>query len=570
MVQSIFFELGIVIAIATLISAIVKFIKQPLIIGYIITGVIIGPVALDLAHSSDTLVAFSQLGVALLLFIVGLNLNFKTLKEVGFVSLAIAIGQVLFTFVIGYVISTLLGFSGTSSLYISTALTFSSTIIIVKLLSDKHDLDSLYGKIAVGILLVQDFIAVLILMLLSSELKSELIGGMIAFTLAKVVGIIIALLLVSSYVLPRILNFVAKSQELLFLFGISWLFALSIALNKIGFSIEIGALFAGISLASSPFHFEIGSRLRPLRDFFIILFFISLGSQMIFKAANVIIAIAVFSAFVLVSKPLIVMFIMGMMGYKKRVGFSTGIATAQISEFSLILLFLGMNLGHLSQEIVSSVTVVGMITMAGSTYMIMHSDRLYRSLSRHLSIFEIRKLKTGYDNTKHDNFKIVLFGYNRIGYSLLKSFKKLKKKFLIVDYNPEIINMLERQSVPYRYGDASDSELLEELDFHNVELAISTIPSLDTNLLLIEKIRVINKKTIVVMTSHQIDEAFRLYEAGADYVILPHFLGGEHASALIEKFGTNIAKFVKEKIRHIQELNHRKGFGHEHPQHYSK
>ena len=567
MAQGIFFELGIVIALAALASIFMKLIRQPLIIGYILTGIIAGPLFLNLAQS-DTFIAFSQIGIALLLFIVGLNLNFKTLKQVGAVSLLTAIGQVLFTFIISYAISALLGFSPMNSLYIGIALTFSSTIIAVKILSDRHDMESLHGKITVGFLLVQDFVAIIILMFLSPTFESSSFTSLAVFTLIKVVGIIIALLLVSNYLLPRVLHFAAKSQELLFLFGVSWVLALSAALGRIGFSMEIGALFAGISLASSPFHLEIGSKLKPLRDFFIILFFVSLGSKMIFAAgSNTLLKIISLSAIVLVAKPLIIMFIMGIMGFRKRIGFMTGLAIAQVSEFSLILLLLGMGLGHLSQETVSIVTVVSLITIAGSTYMVMYSEKLYSIFSRQLGIFEKKSLRES-ESMKRENFKIILFGYNRIGYSLVKSFKKLKKKFLIVDYNPEIISLLEKEMVPYKYGDASDAELLDEMSMHKVELVISTIPQLETNLLLIRKIRNAGSRTIVIMTSHQIDEAFKLYRAGADYVIMPHFLGGEHASALIEKFGTDISKFIREKIRHLHELSHRKSFGHEHPTHH--
>jgi len=561
----IFFELGIIIALAAVSSVFMKLIRQPLIIGYIAAGIIAGPLFLNLAQS-DAFIAFSQIGIALLLFIVGLNLDFKTLKQVGAVSLLTGIGQVLFTFIISYAVSNLLGFSAISSLYISIALTFSSTIIAVKLLSDRHDMDSLHGKITVGFLLVQDFIAIIILMFLSPTFKSGSFIGLAAFALIKVIGIVIALLAISNYLLPRILNFAARSQELLFLFGISWMLALSVALSRLGFSIETGALFAGISLASSPFHLEIGSKLKPLRDFFVILFFASLGAQMIFThGSGALLKIIALSLVVLVAKPLIIMLIMGVMGFRKRIGFMTGLATAQVSEFSLILVLLGMSLGHLGQETVSIVTVATLITIAGSTYMTMYSDRLYAFFSKQLSIFERKKLMS--EGFRGEKFKIILFGYNRIGYSLVKSFKKLKKKFLIVDYNPEVISLLEKEKVPYKYGDASDAELLGELDMNSVELVISTIPQLETNLLLIRRIRNASSKTIVIMTSHQIDEAFRLYHAGADYVIMPHFLGGEHASALIEKFGTNISKFIREKIRHIHELSNRKGCGHEHPVH---
>lgn len=566
MAETIFFELSMVIAIAALIAILMKSIKQPLIIGYIITGIILGPSVLNVVESSDTLVAFSEIGVAFLLFIVGLNLNFKNLKDLGWTALITAIGQMLLTFLLVYLSSLAIGFSSVPALYIGAALTFSSTIIVVKLLSDKNDLGTLHGKISLGILLVQDFMVILILMFLSSGIDESFFGVM-SLTIFKVAGVAILLMFFSIYALPGILNFIAKSQELLFLFGISWVMVLSVVLNKLGFSIEIGALFAGISLASSPFHFEIGGKLKPLRDFFIILFFILLGSQMVLTlTSGVILKILILTVIVVAGKPLIAMVVLGFLGYKKRVGFLSGTAIAQISEFSLILVILGASLGHLTQETVSIATFVGLLSIACSTYMILYSSRLYGIFSRYLYIFERRNPVAG-QKSLDENFKVILFGYNRVGYSLIKSFKKLNKKFLIVDYNPEIIGMLSSHGIPCKYGDASDTELVGELGLGSAELVISTIPQMDINLLLLEKTRAVNKKTVVVMTSHQIDDAFRLYEAGANYVIMPHFLGGEHASALIERFGTNINKFLKERVRHIEELNQRKVFGHEHPTH---
>ncbi len=568
MVQNIFLELSIVIAIATLMSVFMKLLKQPLMIGHIITGIILGPLVLNVVKSSGTLIAFSDIGVAFLLFIVGLNLNFKTLKHVGMLSFVAGISQVILTFIVGYLLAIALGFSNSSSVYISIALAFSSTIIVVKLLLDKYDLESLHGKITVGLLLVQDFIVILILMFLSSASGSESFSSLLVFTVVKVFIITWLVLFASVYVLPRILQFIAKSQELLFLFGISWVLLLSAFLNKFGFTIEIGALFAGISLASSPFHLEIGSKLKPLRDFFIILFFVALGAQMVFTfTTDVLIKIVFLSIFVLALKPIIVMAIIGFMGYKRRIGFLTGISLAQVSEFSFILVIFGMSLGHISQEIVSIVTFVGLISIAGSSYMIMRSEKLYRTFSKYLTLFERKNAKSISDYV-NDNYKIILFGYNRIGYSLIKSFEKLKKRFLIVDYNPETIGVLSNHNIPHKYGDASDMELLDELELHKVELVISTIPQLETNQILLEKIRSKNKNAIIVMTSHQIDEAFALYEAGADYVIMPHFLGGQQASALIESFGTNVNKFIKEKMKHLEELSSRRRFGHEHPQHY--
>jgi len=312
--------------------------------------------------------------------------------------------------------------------------------------------------------------------------------------------------------------------------------------------------------------------MRPLRDFFVILFFVLLGSQMVFtNMAKFIYPIILLSGFILIGNPLIVMVLMGALGYTKRNSFMAGLTVAQISEFSLILIALGVKMGHLTNDILSIVTVIGLITIAGSSYMIIHSNKLYSYLSKYLKIFERKGHKI--DEHKYhesEDYKIILFGYNRIGYDLLKSFKKTKKKFLVVDYDPETIINLAKEGVNCRYGDVSDFELLNELNLKGVKMIYSTIPDFDTNVVLINKIREVNNKVIIIVVSHQIDEAMKLYNQGATYVIMPHFLGGHHASTLIEKYGFNVNNFLKQKISHMEYLQDRKSQGQEHPQHHRR
>ncbi len=562
--MEIFIELSIIISITVLIAGIMRLLKQPLMIGYILAGVIVSPYLLDIVQSTETIKVFSQIGIALLLFIVGLNLSPKVIKEVGKVSLITGIGQIVFTSLLGFLMSTLLGFSVTVSLYIAIALTFSSTIIIMKLLSDKRDLEKLYGKISIGFLLVQDIFVIILLTVISSFMGNLSTTNLSFGSILSGILLIGGLVLISIYVLPSLSKFFAKSQEFLFLFSIGWGLGLAALFHYVGFSMEIGALVAGIALSMSPFHYEISSKMRPLRDFFIILFFILLGSQLVFGSINELIVPAIiFSLFILIGNPLIVMILMGLLGYKKKTGFQAGLTVAQISEFSLILIALGVTVGHLTNEILSLVTIVGLITISGSTYMILYSDRMYPYLSRYLSIFERKKIKE--KNKKFKDYDVVLFGYNRIGYDILKSFKKLKKRVLVVDYNPETIVELAKERIDCRYGDVDDEEFLNELNLTKTKMIISTIPEFETNLLLVNKIRQINKKAIIIVISHNIEETNTLYDEGATYVIMPHFLGGSHVSMMINKHKLNTNKFLKERKKHIKYLKTKKRLGHEHP-----
>tara|TARA_B100000315_G_scaffold179845_1_gene168660 strand:- start:22364 stop:24079 length:1716 start_codon:yes stop_codon:yes gene_type:complete len=569
MAISIFIELSIVILIAVVVAGIVRLLRQPLIIGYILTGIIVSPYFLNIVKSTDAIATFAQIGIVLLLFMVGLNLNPKIIKDVGKVSLVTGVGQVIFTSLVGFFIGQLLGFSTIVSIYIAIALTFSSTIIIMKLLSDKGDLETRYGRIAIGFLIIQDLIVIVILMVISSIPAGINFTTLALETVLKGVGVLLLLFLISVYIFPQLTKAIAKSQEFLLLFSIGWCFAIASLFYYLNFSIEAGALLAGITLSLSPYHYEIGSKMKPLRDFFIILFFILLGSQMIFtNISQYIIPIIIFSIFILIGNPLIVMVLMGLLGYTKRNSFLAGLTVAQISEFSLILVALGVKVGHLTTDILSLVTIIGLITIAGSTYLILYANKIYPYLSKYLGIFERKGKKVDEHRYQKDGiYDIILFGYDRIGYDILESFKKIKKKFLVIDYNPETITKLAKEGFDCKYGDADDSELLNELNFSKIKMVVSTVHNLDTNLLLINKIRESNKKAIITVVSHQIDEAMKLYDAGATYVLMPHFLGGHHVSTMIEEHGLNLNKFLKEKIAHIEHLRKRKEAGHEHPRH---
>jgi Kef-type K+ transport system membrane component KefB len=568
--DAVFANLCLIILIIFLITTIIKLFKQPLIIGYILSGVITGPLFLYLLKETNLFLTMSSIGVSFLLFIVGLNLSPRVIKEVGKISLITGIGQIIFTSILGYFIGIMLGFNALTSIYVAIALTFSSTIIIMKLLSDKDDLDKLYGKISIGFLLVQDLVAMAILLLISSTSQVGLEKfGFIAILLIvekflRGITIGILLIIISYFALKKIGSFLAESQEFLFLFAITWCLGIAFLFGYIGLTLEIGALISGILLSIFPYSYEISSKLKPLRDFFIIFFFLVLGSQMLFSdLTKFIIPTIIFSLFILIGNPLIVMILMGLFGYTKKTGFLAGLTVAQISEFSLILIHLGVRVGQISRDVLSFVTLVGIITIAGSTYMIIYSDRLYSLLSKYLSVFEFKKTKE--KELKNESYEYILFGYNRIGFSILNALLKLKKKFLIVDFNPEIVEKLTREGYSCIYGDASDVDFLQQLNFKKSKLVVSTIPDFDANFDILKEIKNVNSKAIVILTARQINEALDLYDEGADFVILPHFLGGEFTSRLIQRARTNIKQYRIEKEKQLKELKKRIEEEHEHP-----
>lgn len=550
-----FIELSAIVFITTAIAAVMRAMRQPLIVGYILSGIIVGPYVLDILHSVDSIELFSKIGISILLFIVGLSLNPETIKETGKVSLITGLGQVAFTSIIGFLIMRGLGFEVIHSIYGSIALTFSSTIIILKLLSDKGDLNKLYGKIAIGFLLVQDIVATLILLVVSASGNSADLGPAIVTLVLKGIAAIGILYLVSKYLLSRISSYFAASQELLFLFSISWGLGLASLFYYFGFSIEIGALIAGVTLSVSSYAYEIGSRMKPLRDFFVVLFFVLLGSHIILTdIVSIIWPAVILSFFVLVGNPLIVYILMNLLGYRSRVGFMAGLTVAQISEFSLILMTLGLSIGHLDRQVVSLITLVGIITISGSTYLILYSNQIYTSLRKILKFFEFRKTHKRIKNMKDGDPDIIIFGYDRVGFDFVNAAGTLTENYFVVDFNPVSIRKMQQENVPFRFGDAEDVEFLQEIGLSKAKIIVSTIPDFSINKFLARNYRHENSEGIIILVSHNIEEAKALYLEGASYVIMPHYLGAHHASNMIINHGFNIEAFEKERNKHLAHI----------------
>jgi Kef-type K+ transport system membrane component KefB len=552
-----FAELAAVVTVVVAVTALMRVLKQPLIIGYIIAGILMSPTILNLIQHTDSVQMFAHIGVAFLLFMVGLWLNPAVVKDLGKASLVVWVWQVVFTTGIGMGIALLLGFDRVTSIYVAIALAFSSTIIIVKLLSDKWVLDELYGKISIGMLIVQDIIAMVILMVLASlpvdgaAINRGIFSGILLAKMA-VVGLVVYML--TKYILPRIMWYVAQSQEFLLLFSIGRCLLFAAGLEAIGFSLEIGALLAWLTLATLPYRFEISSRMKPLRDFFIVLFFVFLGSQLQFSDVSVyIVPIIVFSAFVLIGNPFIVMVLMGWMGYKRKNGMMVWFTVAQISEFSFILMGLALAIGHISNvDIVSMVTIVWLITIAWSSYYFAYADQIYARFGKYLKIFEKKRaLAETHFACLGEDYDVIVFGNHRTGEGILKSLQKNGKRFLIVDYDPQVIRELEAKGIPCLYGDASDIETLEELCLHRAKMIVSTVHDYEANALILQYAQKAKNDLVTILSANKVAEAEVLYTAGAHYVLVPHVIGGQHTAMLIEEYAYDVSKYVKHRAEFI-------------------
>jgi len=566
--ENIFFDIGFIMIIATVFAFIARFLKQPLIPAYILTGVILGPV-LGLITNTDIITTLSEIGIAFLLFIVGLEIDLRKLKHVGLVASLGGTIQVVSIFTIAFIISLLLEFAMLESVYIALIIAFSSTMVVIKLLSDKKEIDTLHGKIILGILLMQDIVAIVALSVLAS--LSDFSYLILFSSLLKGLAVLLIAFTVSKYIFPALFTFAAKSQELLFITAVSISLLYSILFNYLGFSIAIGAFIAGVSLANLPYNIEIIGKVRSLRDFFSVIFFVSLGMGLLLNTFSSILKPLIVLLFLIVFvKPLIIMFTTSFFGYKKRTSFLTAISLAQISEFSLIIVTQGFLLGHISQEILSLTILLAIITITLTTYFVKYEDNIYVKISNYLGVFD--KMTKNENELEYIPKKkvhdIILCGYNRIGYSVVKTLMRMKKTLLVVDFNPEVVKYLIRLKVSSLYGDVGDTEILERLNFKKAKMLISTIPTKKDNILLIRAAKKENKDIAIFVASEQINEALELYDAGADYVILPHFIGGQHLSLLIEDFTEDISKMIEHKLKHIKELKDGHALGHEHPSHH--
>ncbi len=558
--MSVFISLAIVMGLAALGGIIAKLLKQPAIIGYIFAGILLTAMGFSRNFETQEFIGIlGQVGVTLLLFLVGLELPVKELSRLGKTALITGIGQIVFTAGIGYVISILMGFSTIASLYLSLALAFSSTVIVVNLLSTKNDLQSLYGRISVGFLLVQDFVAIGILVFLAGLSGSNGIGiwGISQIAIKGLTLVVLAAWL-SEKIMPKILDFVSQSSELLFIVSVGWCLAVAALVGSplIGFSPELGGFLAGIALASVSENKQIISKVKPLRDFFVTLFFVFLGSNIqVANFGEILGPSLIFSTFVLIGNPIILMILLGLLGFKKRVAFLCGLTVAQISEFSFIIVNMAYKVGHVDEKTLSVTALVGLITMLVSTYLIIYAEKLYHLIGKYLPYYEHKSKIANLDKIKSSRSDVYLIGHNRIGKVILPIFNKMGVSVTVVDFDPQVLHELtlnsETKSV---YGDISDMELYRELELEKSRLIISTVSDINDNNLLLEFVQNLKVKPILILVSNNDSEAKILYNKGADFILVPHSIGGEYLATLFEDRGINRSYIIKRGLAHAKSL----------------
>lgn len=554
--DNVFVGLSVILVLATAVSLVMRLIGQPLIIGHIITGILVGPAAFNLITDPETFKGFSEIGVALLLFIIGLGLNPRVVKEVGKVVGAAGASTIFATALIGWFAGKAVGLGSSEAFILGLALSFSSTIVVLKLLGDKHEQFRLYGKIAIGMTLIEDIAATIALLFLTSKDAGESFSVTSLLFLA-IKGIVVGYLMyqVSSRILsrPKLQKTVAGSQEFLFLSAISWGFGSAVLFEKIGFSQEVGALFAGICLSTLPFAQEVSLRLRPLRDFFIVLFFITLGSQLHLEAiGSTIPIILVGILIVVVVKPIVGLLTVSALGYTKQTSFKAAAMLGQAGEFSIIFLSLAISRGLASEKLLSAITVIALVSIATSTYIITYLNRIYASLETYLQTFERNKPRPEHEHRQ--KYDLVLFGYQKGGHEFIRVFQQLKKSYIVVDYDPEMIETMEHKKINCVYGDAADPEFLEEIGLENAKLVVSVLSDKAATEFILDYVNRKDPETVVICTGDTPKHATELYKKGASYVMLPHYIGSEKISSFVRRSGLSKTEFDKYRDKHLEHL----------------
>jgi Kef-type K+ transport system membrane component KefB len=551
--DSLLSQIGIIVGIAAIIALIGRVIKQPSIIAYLITGVLVGPLVFNIIDPATHLASLASVGIALLLFIIGTSLDFRILRSIGGAAIVGGIATVVIVCTFSFLIAKSLGFSLVPSLYIALAFSFSSAVVVVKILSDKKEMETLHGQIALGILIIESFIAALALMIIpviSSQGATEVFPQVIRFIL-----MIASVFLVGHFIFSKLLSFAAKNQEILFLVSIAWALAVGAIFELMNLSVEIGALISGMVIASSKYNLEIKSKVKGIRDFFVILFFVYFGAQLTSPITGQLITQAlIFSAFILVIKPIIVMSLTRSFGFKKRTNFMVGSSLTQVSEFSLIVILMGYSLGHIEQSVFSLTILVTLITVSLSSYAIYFSSPIYESVSRFLGLFDGNRKNLGTHN-KTEKYDLILLGYSRLGFNLVKAFNLVNKKYLVVDYNPITIMNLSKKGIACVYGDVNDAEFLKSINLKAAKMIVSTIPDYGANVNVLKAIT--GTDITFIATSNQVHNALELYKYGADYVIMPHYLGGDYIASMLVRDNFNKKTIKEEGKHHIKQIQER-------------
>jgi Kef-type K+ transport system membrane component KefB len=522
-----FHEVAALVLAAAIAGGLAVRLRQPVIVAFVAVGVLAGPSAFDVVRADEEIHLMAELGIALVLFVVGLKLDVRVIRDLGAVALTTGVVQIAVTAAAGFGLALALGLEAGMAGYVAMALAFSSTIIVVKLLSDRRELDELHGRIAVGVLIVQDLVVVLAIIALTA-IGSDGQGGVaerVGSTIVAGAGLLAGVALLTRFALPAVLHRAARVPELLLLVAIAWAIGLAALADALGFSSEVGAFLGGVAIASTPYREAIGGRLVPLRDFLLLFFFLDLGASLdLAGLGGELIAALALSALVLVGKPLIVVAITGRLGYTTRVGFLAGAALSQISEFSLILAALGLSLGHLERDGVALITAIALITISLSTYATLYAHELHERLRPWLAPLERRGGPPLRDEPEFvvAPCDVIVLGAGRFGGALLDPLRDAGHRVLAVDFDPRVVESARAAGHAAFYGDAEDPELPAALPLDGAPWIVCTVRRAAVGLALLHALEHHGYAGRIALSAHQEDDVERLRARGADCVLRPY------------------------------------------------
>lgn len=537
-------ELVAVFVIAVLIGIVFRYFGLPSIIGHVLSGFVIGLSGLISSPSVEVLKTLGVLGVTLLLFLVGLEMNWTEIRKVGKEAVYIFFGQAILLIAVYVVFGIFaVGFSTISAVLFAVAMTFSSTIVVVKVLSEKRELNSFSGRLTLGILLLQDILAIILLVFLPSVGKGISFAGL-GLLLGKILLLVLAVNVVGHSIISQLMKHVIKTAEDLVLFSLAW-FAIVIygSVKLFGLSPEVGGLLAGLSLSTSWGHFQIISKIRVLRDVFLTMFFVLLGFQVGLGGVDWKMVL-VLVPMIIVVKFLVTHMVSRLAGLSGRNSLLLGIHMTQMSEFSLVVMSAGLLAGLWTEPLVKAVTLAGLFSMALSTILISHSEKLslkISKLSKLLFKFGGKNRQTKVEFKNH----IVLIGCDRTGKSILSFLKKIEEQTVVVEFNPKAVNELKRKGERVIFADATDPDILELANIAEAKLIISTIKSVNDSLALISELKNNKIEVPVIADAESLAQAKELYAAGVAYVIFPHFVSGWHMGQMVKKFGNDKEVLLK-------------------------
>ena len=527
----VFHEIAFLLLVAAAVGLLGTALRQPVVVSFIVVGIAAAAVFEGAPATVAQITFLAELGVALLLFLVGLTLDWRLVRQLGPVAVATGLGQVTFTAAIGFLLGLALGLDALTSLYVAVALTFSSTIIIVKLLSDKRELETLHGRIALGFLIVQDIVVVVAMVVLSTlGVGAAGEGSALLTIVGGMVGLVVGLYAFVRWVAEPLTARFARAPELLVIFAIGWAAAAAALGDLVGIGKELGGLAAGVSLGSTTYRDMISARLSALRDFLLFFFFVFIGTTLDLSTLGQDTGRAlVFSLFVLIGNPLIVVVIMAAMGYRVRTGFLCGLTVAQISEFSLIFMAMGLALGHVDQAAVGLVTLVGLVTIAVSVYMITYSHELYAWMKPTLGVFDFgHRREPGPAEGGPDAVDVIVFGLGRVGLRLHEQLQDEGYTVLGVDLDPVVVREVRRRRYRVRYGDVNEHAFWEQLPLGTARWLVFAVPfgtlrltHTDPGHGLLAAIRAHGYHGRTAFIAREPDQGRELEAAGVDLVLRP-------------------------------------------------